>query len=103
MASTRVRVDRLLEQGQIEEAEAFMEAQRQLFVSHGYPIRKLNQAYFAFYGAYADTPGATGSDPIGPALLTLREQSDSLRAFMDAVAPITSLEQLLALAGAPPG
>jgi hypothetical protein len=98
MAATRVQVDALLAAGKITEAEGYMEAQRQMFVSHGYLIRKLNQAYFAFYGAYADTPGATGSDPIGPALLRLRQASPSLRAFMDAVAPITNLEELLALA-----
>jgi hypothetical protein len=98
MAATRVQVDALLAEGKVEEAEAYMEGQRQLFVSHGYSIRRLNQAYFAFYGAYADTPGATGSDPIGPALLRLRQASPSLRAFLDTVADITSLEQLLALA-----
>src|SRR5690606_14686149 len=48
MAETRVEVDRLLAAGQIEEAEAYMEEQRQMFVTNGYPIRALNQAYFAF-------------------------------------------------------
>ena len=49
MADTRATVDRLLGEGQIEAAEAYMEARRRVFVSHGYNIRKLNQAYFAFY------------------------------------------------------
>lgn len=94
MAETRVEVDRLLAAGDVEAAEAYMEERRQLFVSNGYPIRVLNQAYFAFYGAYADTPGASGADPVGPAVLALREQSDSLREFMLAAGKVTSLEQL---------
>ncbi|MEW5989591.1 MAG: hypothetical protein AB1791_23430, partial [Chloroflexota bacterium] len=52
MRQTRVRVDELLAQGRIEEAEQYMEERRQFFVANGYSIRKLNQAYFAFYGAY---------------------------------------------------
>ncbi len=52
--------DELLAAGKIEEAEAYMEARRQVFWDNGYAIRKLNQAYFAFYGAYADVPGGRG-------------------------------------------
>lgn len=94
MAETRRQVDALLAAGEVEAAEAYMEERRALFVEHGYQIRKLNQAYFAFYGAYADTPGATGDDPVGPTVLALREQSDSLHDFLRRVAPITSFEQL---------
>jgi hypothetical protein len=54
----------------------------------------LNQAYFAFYGAYADTPGRRGSDPIGPAVLAVREDSTSLRDFMDNIGSITSMADL---------
>ncbi|MCA9971245.1 MAG: hypothetical protein KC425_13560 [Anaerolineales bacterium] len=97
MAATRIRVDELLAAGEVAAAEAYMEAQRQVFVANGYLIRKLNQAYFAFYGAYAAQPGATGSDPIGPMLRDVRAQSPSLRAFMDAVAPIRSYADLVAL------
>ena len=57
-------------------------------------MRKLNQAYFAFYGAYADRPGATGSDPIGPLINSARQQSSSIRAFMDAVGGVTSFDGL---------
>ncbi len=78
MHATRVRVDELLAAGRVEEAEQYMEERRALFVENGYMIRKLNQAYFAFYGSYADQPGATGSDPIGPALRELRYYSPSL-------------------------
>jgi hypothetical protein len=75
-----------------------MEQQRQLFVAQGYAIRKLNQAYFAFYGGYAAEPGgAAGLDPIGPLLRRLREASPSLSAFLHDVGGITSFEDLLTL------
>lgn len=94
MRSTRLRVDELLAQGQIEEAESYMEARRQVFWENGYQIRKLNQAYFAFHGAYADEPGATGSDPVGPAVLELRSQSASLKEFLQRMASMTSFSEL---------
>ena len=102
MGKTRVRADELLAAGRVEEAEEYMEERRLFLWENGYRIRKLNQAYFAFYGAYADLPGQRGEDPIGPALLTLREESPSLRVFLDRVAPVTSLEALQQLAAEPP-
>jgi hypothetical protein len=76
-------------------AENYMEERRQFINSHGYGIRKLNQAFFAFYGAYADQPGgAAGSDPTGPAVVALRAYSLSLRQFLDRVAGILTLEDL---------
>ena len=94
MRVTRVHVDELLAQGQIEEAESYMEARRLVFWEQGYRIRKINQAYFAFHGAYADEPGAPGADPVGPAVLELRAHSSSLSEFLEAIAPLTSFEQL---------
>ena len=94
MAETRVRVDELLAAGQIAEAEAYMEAQRQIFVANGYQIRKLNQAYFAFYGAYADESGATGTDPVGPLVQEVRQLSPSLRVFLQTMVPIGSFAEL---------
>jgi hypothetical protein len=94
MRETRVQVDALLAQGHIEEAETYMEQRRQVFLAHGYQIRKINQAYFAFYGAYADQPGAGGQDPVGPAVTALRERSPSLKAFIDRMSWMTSFDQL---------
>jgi hypothetical protein len=94
MHQTRVRADDLLAAGQIEEAEAYMEARRQVFVENGYQIRKINQAYFAFYGSYADEPGATGSNPIGPALRELRYYSPSLVDFIASVRGVTTFEEI---------
>ena len=96
MRNVRVEVDALLGEGQVERAEDYMERSRVTFVNHGYIIRKLNQAYFAFYGSYADQPGATGSDPIGPALRDLRYYSGSLHNFIARVRGVTTFEGLQA-------
>ena len=95
MHTTRVHVDELLAAGKITEAEIYMEQRRQVFWDNGYAIRKLNQAYFAFYGAYADIPGgAAGEDPVGPAVRALRAQSSSLTAFLERIAQMSSFKQL---------
>ena len=95
MAETRIEADALLAAGQIQEAENYMEERREVFVENGYNIRKLNQAYFAFYGAYAAVPGgAQGSNPIGPMLRDIRDNTDSVQDFLHTVAPITSLADL---------
>jgi hypothetical protein len=97
MHITRVQVDALLAQGRITEAETYMEQRRQFFWQNGYAIRKLNQAYFAFYGAYADTPGGpAGEDPVGPAVRLLRAQSATLTDFLKTIAQMDSFQQLQA-------
>jgi hypothetical protein len=97
MRITRVTVDQLLAQGKIEAAEKYMEERRVSFWEHGYRIRKLNQAYFAFHGAYADEPGgAAGEDPVGEAVRAFREMSPSLSAFIKQLSWMTSFEQLQA-------
>lgn len=98
MRETRVRADELLADGQIEEAEAYMEARRKVFWDAGYRhIRKLNQAYFAFHGAYADVPGggAAGADPVGEAIRQFRAQSSSLADFVNAMSWFTTFDDLL--------
>jgi hypothetical protein len=101
MRVTRVHVDDLLAQGKIDEAESYMEARRLVFWDHGYHIRKLNQAYFAFYGSYADQPGgAAGDDPVGAAVRTLWAGADSPAAFLRTMAWLTSFDQLKARLGA---
>ena len=95
MRQTRLHVDELLAQNQIEEAEAYMEDRRRLFVDGGYNIRKLNQAYFAFYGSYATSPSA--ANPIGGQLEWLRAQYPSLRAFVADVSHVNGHPEFLAL------
>jgi len=95
MHITRVRVDELLAEGKVEEAETFMEARRIIFLQNGYMIRKLNQAYFAFHGAYAEVPeGAAGEDPVGPAVRALRAQAGSLGDFLKWMARMNSFDDL---------
>jgi hypothetical protein len=100
MHATRLEVDALLALGKLDEAETYMEARRQVFWDQGYHIRRLNQAYFAFYGAYADEPGgAAGLDPVGEAVRALWERSPSPAEFLKNIAGIRNyaeLEQLLA-------
>jgi len=106
---TRIKVEenlaearRLKAEGKLTEAEAkiieaenYMEERRQFINSYGYGIRKLNQAFFAFYGAYADQPGgAAGSDPTGPSVVALRAYSHSLRQFLDRVSSVLTLGEL---------
>ena len=96
MRATRVTVDQLLEQGKVEEAETYMERRRQVFWGNGYLIRKLNQAYFAFYGAYNDDPGggAAGADPVGPAVQAFRDKFVNLADFLRAISWVNSFEEL---------
>lgn len=102
MHATRVKVDALLAEGKIDAAEEYMQTRREFFWEHGYRIRRLNQAYFAFYGAYADTPGgAAGSDPVGGAVRDLRSQSPTLAAFVQRIAWVTSYERLTVLVQQP--
>ena len=92
MRETRLHVDRLLEAGHVETAERYMEGRRRYFVAQGYHLRVLNQAYFAFNGNYGT--GAASSNPIGPMLEQLREESDSLAHFFGQVRWFTSLGDL---------
>lgn len=92
MRNIRRQVDWYLAYGEIELSEAFMEQKRQYLADNGYYIRKLNQAYFAFHGAYADSP--TSVSPIGVELERLREQSSSLKDFLNKAASITSRQYL---------
>jgi len=92
MHKLRTQVDTLLDYGKVDQAEALMEERREFLAENGYYIRKINQAYFAFNGLYADTP-ASGS-PIGPKMTELRQLSPSLGDFLRAVSGITSEEEL---------
>lgn len=110
---TRVEVDRLLAEAQamkaqgktiearekIVAAETYMEERRQYINAniYGYGLRKLNQAYFAFYGAYADQPGAAGGDPVGPGVIALRVYSPDVRTFLERAANLLSYEQVAQL------
>ena len=72
-----------------------MEQRRHLFVQRGYNIRRLNQAYFAFHGTYADSPGSVS--PIGPQLDALFKKTGSLRAFVTVIEDVASFDEYIAL------
>ena len=93
MRKTRLRVDELLMVGMIEEAEAHMEEVREKFVANGFNIRKLNQAYFAFHGTYAESP--TSASPIGNQLHRLRASKPDLKAFIGVMRQITSYKEFI--------
>ena len=93
MRETRLRVDELLANGKVGEAEAYMEERRLFFVENGYPIRRLNQAYFAFHGTYAEN--AASSSPIAGQLHRFRELSPDLQTFVLRMADISSYPQFL--------
>lgn len=92
MRALRRRVDELLAQGRVEEAERLMEEKRRYLAENGFYIRKINQAYFAWYGLYADTPAS--SSPLGPKLEELWRRSPSVGDFLRRVAAVTSAAEL---------
>ncbi len=100
MRETRVEVDRLLDAGRVDEAEAYMEARRTELVRQGYAIRKLNQAYFAFHGTYTYGPAAV--DPIYEEIKLLRARCPDLHAFLTAAAKLKSRADLRHLLELPP-
>jgi hypothetical protein len=103
MHTTRVTVDALLADRKIDAAEAYMEARRRVLWDHGYQIRKLNQAYFAFYGAYSVAGGgASGADPVGTAVRLVRRRSASIADFVNTMAWFTGPEAMYAYLGLPP-
>ncbi|MEK7777470.1 MAG: hypothetical protein AAB303_02455, partial [Chloroflexota bacterium] len=93
MRQTRAQAEQLLAQGKVEEAEAYMEERRRVFVENGYLIRKLNQAYFAFHGTYADSPSSVS--PIYEQLLEMRRASPSLGAFIHRIAGVSSYSEFM--------
>jgi len=95
MRATRLQTDTLLAQGKVDEAERYMEERRQFLAEHGYYIRKLNQAYFAFHGTYADSPASAspiGGPPIGAQLAAVRARSASLAEFLRTMAAVGSVD-----------
>lgn len=99
MRETRVTVDALLAAGRVADAETYMDERRRVFADNGYLIRKLNQAYFAFYGGYqSGSPGAGGGDPIGEAVATIRRDSASIHDWIVRLRGIVTREELLAAA-----
>ncbi|MDO8691569.1 MAG: hypothetical protein Q7R39_16465 [Dehalococcoidia bacterium] len=88
MRVIRTTVDQMLSQGKIDEAEAYMDSQRQELNSKGYALRRLNQAYLALHGTYADEVAFEA--PVGNALSELRARSSDLGDFVRKVGAASS-------------
>lgn len=95
MRKTRLQVEVLLLTGKVREAELYMEERRRIFVTNGFNIRKLNQAYFAFHGTYASSPASVS--PIDRQLRELRSLTPSLKEFARGVAGVRTYEEFLLL------
>jgi hypothetical protein len=92
MHLTRVTVDKLLSKGEVSEAEKYMEQRRIYINSHGYYIRKINQAYFAYHGIYGQDPGTIS--PVYSQMIRLRNASASFSGFINQVAGMTKYSDL---------
>ncbi len=98
MRQIRLTVNDYLARGEVTQAEQYMEDRRVFLASKGYFIRKLNQAYFAFYGTYGDHPMTVS--PIGTEMRELGAKATCLKDFLDTTSKMTSREDLLRLVGA---
>ena len=72
-----------------------MEQQRLRFVANGHPIRKINQAYFAFNGTYAESPGS--ASPIGGQLRQFREGMAGVGEFVERIRGVSSYGEFLSM------
>ncbi len=95
MRALRREVDGLLAEGKVSEAEQRMEVKRLYFNENGIAIRKINQAYFAFYGTYADSPQS--SNPIGPKVDRVWELTRDVGVFLTFMREVTNLADLDAI------
>ena len=95
LRALRLEVDALLAAGRVADAETLMEERRRHLAAHGIVIRKINQAWFAFYGSYADLPQST--DPIGPKVERVWEETGDLGRFLALVREVRSVADLDAL------
>lgn len=88
MRGIRATVEGMLADGRVQEAESYMEAERGRLAARGYYLRRLNQAYLALHGTYADNPAF--ENPIGTILKDIRSKSRSLGDFIRKVGPVSS-------------
>ena len=95
MRETRIEVERLLEEGEVEEAEEYMRKRQWELRLRGYYIRKLNQAYFAFRGRYADSPASIS--PIGDQMDELRSYMSDVGEFIAVISKVSSPSEFDAL------
>ena len=95
MRETRQTVDHLLTQNQILGAEKYMEERRIQLIKEGVFIRKINQAWFAFHGTYADSP--TSVSPVFSILQKLEKKSANIKEFIDILKNLDNYDEFLKL------
>lgn len=95
MRDTRVRTDELLESGEIEAAESWMESRRIELQDNGFFIRKINQAFFAFNGSYGDSPSSVS--PTARQMWELRQQEKDAAGLLKALRSVSSYSEFEAL------
>ena len=88
MRETRIEAERLLAEGRIDEAEEYMRRRQWDLRLRGYYIRKLNQAYFAFRGRYADNPASIS--PVGEQIREVRSYVPDIGAFIRMVSEVST-------------
>jgi len=93
MRLTRIEVDKLLSEGEIDSAEQLMKETWWELRLGGYRIRKLNQAYFAFRGRYGNSPASISN--IGNQVNMLRENSAKIKSFVNTVSEISDYNEFL--------
>ena len=91
MRHTRLIVEEMLFDGMVDQAEMYMEDRRLIFENEGFYIRKLNQAYFAFYGSYGDNPASIS--PIRDEVIRYRQSFTSVGDFIREIRKFSTYEE----------
>ena len=94
MSETYHMVRECLDDGRYKEAEEYMQEGLNLLRHKGYPVRKMNSAYFAFYGQYAYESAFHGANGGLGALLHVLRQNTSLRDFLYTATSCTDMYSL---------
>jgi hypothetical protein len=102
LRALRVEVGMLLAAGRIEEAEARMRAVQERLTSANAFLqpRRINQAYFAWYGTYAARPESI--DPLGEQVRAVRARAGSLARFLELVRDVRTRADVERLASGAP-
>ena len=93
LRETRRRTDELLAEGKVEEAEEYMRERWWRLRLGGFGLRKLNQAYFAFFNQYGES--AASVSPIGGEVRELRELLPDVGTFSKVISSVSSYEEFL--------
>jgi hypothetical protein len=95
MRKTRRKVDELLADGLVGEAEHYMKERLWFFRLRGYRLRKLNQAFLAFRSRYAQSSASVS--PIGGQVKALRASLPDIRIFIETVSQVGNHQEFLQL------